>query len=723
MFIKVIRPMIYATLAGAAVLSLPLAWGKPAQDELNAAGIAAGIDEAGQVLISRIGEKAMDVPLTGWTELEGCKADGPVVLDKSAQGGVYTIARKLVDASGHACRMTETLKPADGGIRWEVEIVGAGEPWSVPIHTTLRIPTAGVTCWAPWSDPRLGGKEAPRQSLDKLVNGSITADADASWVDPLCDRPLPNDTLDYGSSPNNPVPFARNLLCIPLASLLWKEGDAGLSIVLDPRDTILDMKVKLSTGGEVGFRRHCLRISKQRPVRFAANLVAHEADWRGGLRWMTRQYPEYFNPPNPAADDLAGTTAYSRSSSFQNLDIPKLKKMAFRTNWRASFDFPYMGMFLPPLEENEVWQGFGGAPNSMAAMNNYARGMRANGFYVLSYFNVAEFGAKVKWPLPQVSHVDERVLWKDCNAFLAAKLAPAVLYGPYFSWNNCVVLDCGEPAYREFLLEQARRNIERLPATAGICIDRLDWLRLYNEHRNDDVSWFKNKPARSLIVSWKELMDQLGPLMHRADKVIFVNNHTKRLDILRHVDGIFDEFTYEASPLNTTALLCLRKPALGWTGKAKHLQPDPDKFFQKYLHMGVYPMAPFPGNDHSLQPDPQVERYYLDYGPMLDSMRGKKWVLEPHCVEAVGGKAKVNLFEVPGGYVIPVTHGGQAESVEVVVRNVKGLTSKADCTALHPGSEQPASVRIAQDGGAVRLTVPLKRGCAMAKINITPENN
>ena len=705
-------------MAGLAILASSIAWRQSARYELNSAGITARLDESGQMLISRIGAKQMDAPLTGWTELEGCKADGPVTLGNSAHGGGYTVARKLVNPSGNACLMTETFKPADGGIRWEVEIVGAGKPWSVPIQSVFRVPPAGVSFWVPWSDPRLSGRDAPKQNLDKLVNGIVTADADASWVDPLCDRPLPNDTLDYGSSPNNPVPFARNLLCIPMASLFWKEADAGLSIVLDPGDTILDMKLKLSSCGEVGIRRQYLRISNQHPVRFAANLVAHEADWRGGLRWMTRRYPEYFNPPNPAADDLAGTTAYSRSSSCQKLDTPKLKKMAFRTNWRASFDFPYMGMFLPPLGESEVWQGFGGAPTSMAAMNDYGRGMRDHGFYVLSYFNVAEFGAKVKWPLPQAPQVNERELWKDCNAYLSARLAPAILYGPYFSWNGCIVLDCGEPVYQEFLLEQARRNIEKLPATAGICVDRLDWLRLYNERRDDGVSWFKNKPARSLIVSWNRLMGRLGPLMHKAGKVIFVNNHTKRLDILRHADGIFDEFTYEASPLNTTALLCLRKPALGWTGKAQHLQPDPDKFFQKYLHMGVYPMAPYPGNDHALQPDPNVERYYLDYGPMLDSMRGKKWVLEPHCVEAAGGLAQVNLFEVPGGYVIPVTHGGQAESVEVVVRNVKGLTSKADCTALHPGSEQPASVRIAQDGGAVRLTVPLKRGCAMVKITI-----
>ena len=34
---------------------------------------------------------------------------------------------------------------------------------------------------------------------------------------------------------------------------------------------------------------------------------------------------------------------------------------------------------------------------------------------------------------------------------------------------------------------------------------------------------------------------------------------------------------------------------------------------------------------------------------------------------------KVNLFQVPGGYALPVTFGGKAKSVTVRLRNVPGL--------------------------------------------------
>ncbi|MEI7902983.1 MAG: hypothetical protein WCK89_22295, partial [bacterium] len=277
------------------------------------------------------------------------------------------------------------------------------------------------------------------------------------------------------------------------------------------------------------------------------------------------------------------------------------------------------------------------------------------------------------------------------------------------------LLDCADPAYRDFLLEQARRHIEKIPQSSWICIDRLDWVRLYNDRADDGESWFEGKPARSLMASWNDLMARLGPLMHKAGKVVFVNNHSKRIDLLRHVDGIYDEFTYKAAALNLTALLTLRKPALGWIDNEGALKPDPDDFFQRFIYLGVYPMAPFPGNDHSLRPSAWVDQQYLDYGPLLDAMRGKKWVLEPHCAEVAEHAAKVNLFEVPGGYAMPVTFGGTNPVVKVSVRNVKGLKN-ATCEVLYPGAEKSETLVTAYKDGVLELAVPLKRRCAMVCI-------
>jgi hypothetical protein len=453
------------------------------------------------------------------------------------------------------------------------------------------------------------------------------------------------------------------------------------------------------------------------------DLVPHAADCRGGLGWMVQRYSEYFNPPNPKADAMAGCGAYSADE--RQFDTANLRRMAFRINWKSSEDFAYMGMFLPPMpHDNTTWQRGTDEPpipgkpsfNSYKSLNDYSRWMRGQGFHVLNYFNVTEFGRNMRWPAPPRKAAAEADLWKDPNEFFYAKLENALLLEndrPIGTCYKAFAVDVGEPCYQQFILEQARRQIDKLPDSSGICIDRLDWLRYYNHRGDDGISWVDGRPARLLYQSWHSLLEKLGPMMHQADKVIFVNNHVKRLELLRHVDGIYCEFCQTGPALNSTGLLTLRKPGVGWTVNPGTLRPDPDAFFQRHLHMGVYPTAPYPGNNHCIGPDVWAEKQYLDYGPLLDAMRGKKWVLAPHCVEVVGGTAKANLFEVPCGYALPVTFGGKAATIRI--RGIAGLES-VDCAAIHPGIEKPACLTGKFKDGRLELAVPLVRGCAMVML-------
>jgi len=251
-----------------------------------------------------------------------------------------------------------------------------------------------------------------------------------------------------------------------------------------------------------------------------------------------------------------------------------------------------------------------------------------------------------------------------------------------------------------------------IPDSSGICIDRLDWLDRSNGKADDGVSWIGGKPARSLCVSWNHLLSRLGPKMHAADKVIFVNPIYSRLDLLRQVDGIYTEFGQDARSLNSSALMGLDKPVLAWSYNETLHQPDADSFFQRHLLLGVYPTAPYPWNNHCINPEPSADQLFTDYGPLFDAMRGKKWVLAPHAVEVAGDMAKANLFQVSGGYAMPVTFGGQSGFADIVVRNVAGLDAP-HCAVLHPGNEAAAPLAGTFKNGALTLHVPLQRGCAM----------
>ena len=363
------------------------------------------------------------------------------------------------------------------------------------------------------------------------------------------------------------------------------------------------------------------------------------------------------------------------------------------------------------------------------------RRVKEAGFCYLNYFNCSEFGtfdAKAKFDFSVADTQPDRDLWKDQSAFLRRRLTDSLWRdakgnpstGGWAPSGVSFIMDPAGHGWQEFLLEQARLHNEKIPDAVGIAIDRMWWaaptiatVRWVNFGADDGVGWYEGRAGRHYTVSFKSFMAKLGPLMHKADKIIIYNPFLGyRLDCYRDVDGFFTE-GYCKQGLDATGLLAIRKPAVMWTDSPKTLQPDPDAFFQGHLYMGVYPTAPFPTNDHCINPNPAADKYYLDYGPLLDAMRGKTWVLQPHCVQVVDAKAKANLFAVPGGYVVPVVYGGKNESVVVKLRNIPGLSAKTRCQVSLPGTDKPQSVDASFGDGVLTAIVPLKRSCAMLQVS------
>ncbi len=650
----------------------------------------------GQIQGAALGEKSLLRAVSAETVLRGCRREGEVAVRQLDGGGVEFQKHWIHDATKNRCVLVERFVPAGQSVRWEVEICGAGAPWSTPIETHLRWPNAAeVKYWTAWSDCR------PKDAK--------------GWVDPLQAMPLADRTLYYGARTMTDA----DAFGIPMVSILDAAADLGLTIALSPEDLALDMRLAVTRQGQFVFSRMNHRIGAASPIRFALDLVAHPADWRAGLGWMVSRYPAYFDPPNPSVQEMAGCGAYSSHAAIT--DPARLRAMAFTVNWKASFDFPFMGMFLPPVgSDSEEWTDFKGQKTSIARMRGYAQEMRRMGFYVLSYFNVTECGAHYRYPPPPRRAASDADLWKNANDFLFYQVGDAILRGgdgkPIGSWEGCVAMDPGEPVYQKFLLDQARRHIEKLPETSGICIDRLDWLRYYNRQRDDHVTWFQGKPARSLSVSWRDIMSKLGPLMHDAGKVIYVNPMYGHLGLMRHVDGMYDEHGQWPASLNRCALLGLHKPLMAWTWNVEELRSDPDAYFQRHLHMGAYLTAPVPGNDHTILPAAGFDQYYLDYGPLLEAMRGKRWVLLPHVIEVLGNAAKANLFQVSGGYAIPVTFAGKAATVGLALRGLEDVTEKTVCEVIHPGGKKWIPVKAAVADDEVHLDVPVQRGCAMVRL-------
>ena len=684
--------MLFHLLAGAVNLGVST----PAAAETPAATLRLTPEGAQMRVIGPLGQCAVEA------QLDHCQADGEAVSEPISSGG-FKVVRHQSGPAGQKCTITESLAPKPGSIRWEIEVVSDGEWWTTPIVARLKFPAPGaLRFWTAW------------MREEKTL---------------LTPTPLGTDSWPYGQ-------FFQPGIALPLATVMSGSSDSGLSLVVSPENTLLTTTLSTSAQGEVAFHFENLRLGHGKPVRLALDLVAHEADWRGGLRWLTGCYPEYFDPPNPKVQEMAGCGCYS--GAYRNVDYARLKNMGFRVRWEAAFDWPTYGMFLPPVGDQETWTSIGryalathgqSHQASFKLMNDRARQMHANGTWHLSYFNVGDFGTRMKLA-PVNFALPEKDLWKDPVSFAARKLSDSMWRTPQgqptvAGWDGAMSMDPASPAWRAYLIAQARKHLEKIPDSDGLAIDRLSWsyptlptCQPVNYGANDGIGWYDGRAGRHFSVSFKSIMDDLGSIMHPAGKVIFYNScMAYRLDCYKNIDGFFDEAYPSADrAVAGTGLLALRKPAIIWTESKKSVLKNPDLFFQRHLLLGVFPMAPFPANDHSIGPDPAVERFYLDYAPLLLAMRGKQWVLEPHCIEIEDRKAQANLFEVPGGWVVPVTFGPREGTVHVVIRNVPDINGKLTIDALQPGMEMAQLVTFRVINGGLELAVPLKQGCAMVRL-------
>ena len=278
-------------------------------------------------------------PIRGFIRLEGCSDEEGITVRKPAKG-VLEFTRTVSHPDGNQAQITERFIPTDAGIRWEAEIVGLDAPWTTPIqriwdYNTPDSVTENVKFWTAWSDPSCSDD---------------TPEA-AKWTDPLAPQAISqlSDSVklyyglapfDFHSSTTN-TPMTTYLFCIPMLSFLEPDSDFGITLVQALSDTLLDITLSLTKTGEATLEYLHHRISKNSPITLRADIVSHEADWRGGLRYVTETYPEYFEPVNPRAHEIAGTASYSNAVDKICTKAEKYHKMAYLINWQASFDFPW----------------------------------------------------------------------------------------------------------------------------------------------------------------------------------------------------------------------------------------------------------------------------------------------------------------------------------------------------------------------------------------------
>ena len=309
---------------------------------------------------------------------------------------------------------------------------------------------------------------------------------------------------------------------------------------------------------------------------------------------------------------------------------------------------------------------------------------------------------------------------------------------PIPDWVGCVVMDPGQPDFRQLLLLQLARHFDLLGQHfEGIAIDRLDYSEFYNTAEDDGLTWVpqpgtgarKYGPARALRISHRAAFEELGSMLHTTvsgqPRLLWLNcNSLCRVDLFAAADGTLGE----GSALNMVAWVGLGGPSVLWTYElADSTAAQLDAYFQQHLLMDTFPMAPMPKNDHSQLPgNATVEAAYMAYGQLFAALAGCRWLLVPQPLDVVarqGASLETNVFTRPAqGDVLAVLALASQPTAEVRVRLAAndvlgpGATGEAGpprAQSLVPGGDaQWADLPVDAQGFA---SVTLARGAALVR--------
>ena len=703
--------------------------------------------------------------------------------------GASVVTRRLVTVQGYGtaamqrfnATITDVFAPdaVTGGVVWNTTVdTESSQPWRAAIGTRLRAPAGQPLHPGFWlarngngSDDVLGMQGAAAPPLQaQLGDGFLDGASESSW-------------------PQMPYPL-----------FLWAAGvndthRGGLVVAPSLADTTLGASAQLNSS-DLLYKRVYNRLSSAASVSFATHIgalrledpfattvdprISGDDAWRDALRITTAVNPQVFTSVAPMTTPAGQPTTLAdvglgiyTCSDPTDVNVSTTVYGAGATVlWDASFWWPYIGLFLPPVANSTaVWSsnsggseeqscsrhpgGFAhGGPVTAAEVGRHLDGMSEIGVTVpLSYFNLFEMGENVKWPLPPadpdcaataaVSPTSPVRCWNDSSLFIASHFNESVVFVgdrrvPSYTWQNAIVLDPGTPAYRKFLVEQTQRHFDLLGRSFhGVVIDRTDHTSKFSRGRDDGVAWCGGA-CTSMLPAWIGAAKEVSAVLHAGAPagtlpgqvpIMLVNYAgSTRADLLTHADGIFSESG--DGILNSIGLSTIAMPAVAWTYSATEVT---DATMQRHLRMGVFPMAPVYGADHSIDDSSAAANaLYTDYGPLFRSIKAARWGLDRSHVISVdpppaSGGPRHNVFESltpkssPAPWIVVLTAADTTVDTAIVTLKLPFGCHAAGCEVQLPGiqgTEEPLFVfdpehRTKSQECLLKLQTRLFRGCAV----------
>ena len=483
---------------------------------------------------------------------------------------------------------------------------------------------------------------------------------------------------------------------LPVMTFMDHQAKKGVSIVVPPGTEpggrfYFDLDDYFGSGAAVVFRNIGLRAGESQTVELLR--VEHEDCYRPILKWMTEQYPAYFNPRCAGVWKDRGSFVMTNPGSSERL----LEDASSRgAKWSEIHNhFPSYGNYAPQEEswESVIRHDYPELPGdtfSVDRINAHIARLHKHNIAGMLYIQCGG---------------DAYIPWVEKNFPDAPARLPSGERLP--SWKDCVIAcDDGRSAYSLYVRDMIRRFLKNYPDIDGVFLDQFCYNTLDCAH-SDGRCGAGGKPAAMTGTGYQygisELLKGLGP-----DKRIWANG-CYNLSAARYADGIMAEGTGVIG--GALKYLCLKKPLLN------HAYSERPETVEALMRNCLLTGGGWSWGGSSKESDPgelspEVEKMFADYLPLVRPLQETEIYLGPDPVTFPSGYTGEIFCHKEDEKLLFVTLVGYS-SLEKISVTLRGFTV-VSAGYRTPGAEEwrEAAVeenRICLPGKIQAFTVKVQR--------------
>jgi hypothetical protein len=634
------------------------------------------------------------------------------------------------DAPQMQLQWVERLQ-ADGGLRW---------------HTTLR-----------------NLSERRRELMLELEFVLDAADMQPFFPGLVPHPPWPQDgALRYG--------YYRwdegGPLAIPMGSLVSRARNAGITFCADLDGFIRPMTIVMRLEGErrarVIVRRRFIRLEPQGSATSVLHLAVHAGDWRAALGWVRDRWSQHFwVGPEAEAFQLLGFGGCIPALNVDRempycLDIQvdpwygdywpdreqwspriqgylwNMKKAGLKIPLPADADHRaveahFLKHGVPdeayPDSDKGLTFGFSYEPRpyklSKAFVRKYLDYLHGLNMKAMLYFCPAE-----AWGPYMKSAYPGGLVRGPQQFFPSTPWPDGELKPQYYNWDSYTTNPDPDLPYGRSLLGQIERLFEQLPDIDGVYVDQPFHSEL--DAANDDgISIMNGRPVSNTSYGFDKLMRRVRQMAHERGKIVYCNIPV-RIGDARWTDIMLQESKGPLSFVRQRYFTIGNRMSMALFPFTSTTTFEGVEHGEGLLHLILE--CGYLGRLNSTWEAWHKDLARLEagrhdagftYRPLFMALRGRSWVLEPHCLE-LPDRMRGNLFRTKAGnYLCPVTLPGTtlnttwlSYDLPVVIRVSDAQLIKAAYITSpdHVGLKRLPFLR---DGNRIRITIPRQRSVSM----------